>query len=125
VRDRATLYLEQLGGSAGGTAAITAPWRLPGANLEPALQAYLDGPTDTPFDLVGLKCREERFRVFTLLSAPAFCHSIAPPVLNVLELELRNAHLLYSAVRDLQACILLLCSLCSPPHMPWRLQKQV
>jgi hypothetical protein len=52
VRDRATLYLDQLGGVAGGTEAITAPWAVPGTNLEAALKAYLDGPTDAPFDLV-------------------------------------------------------------------------
>lgn len=52
MRDRATLYLEQLGGVAGGTEAITAPWAVPGTNLEAALKAYLDGPTDAPFDLV-------------------------------------------------------------------------
>jgi hypothetical protein len=54
VRDRATLYLEQLGGVAGGTEAITTPWAVPGANLEAALKAYLDGPTDAPFDLVSI-----------------------------------------------------------------------
>lgn len=48
------LYLEQLGGSAGGAEAITTPWAVPGANLEAALKAYLDGPTDAPFDLVRL-----------------------------------------------------------------------
>ena len=52
MRDRATLYLEQIGGAAGGPEAITAPWAVPGANLEAALHAYLDGPTDAPFDLV-------------------------------------------------------------------------
>ena len=52
MRDRATLHLEQLGGVAGGTEAITAPWAVPGTNLEAALKAYLDGPTDAPFDLV-------------------------------------------------------------------------
>lgn len=51
VRDRAMLYLEQLGGTAGGPEAITNPWAVPGTNLEAALKAYLEGPTDAPFDL--------------------------------------------------------------------------
>lgn len=52
VRDRAMLYLEQLGGTAGGPEAIVSPWPVPGTNLEAALKAYLEGPTDAPFDLV-------------------------------------------------------------------------
>ena len=54
MRDRATLYLAQLSeGTAGGEQAIKQPWAIPAANLESSLQAYLDGPTDQPFDLVG------------------------------------------------------------------------
>jgi len=49
VRDRATLYLKQLDGGAGGPEAISKPWPVPAANLEKSLHSYLDGPTDAPF----------------------------------------------------------------------------
>lgn len=52
MRDRATLYVEQLSGKAGGVGALVekAP-RLPLKNLEAALQIYLAGSTEVPFDL--------------------------------------------------------------------------
>lgn len=51
MRDRATLYVEQLSGSAGGVEAVVEkPERLPLRNLENALQQYLAGPMDKPFD---------------------------------------------------------------------------
>ena len=56
VRDRATLYLEQLDGEAGGPGAITANWTLSAKNLEAALQTYLEGPAEAPFDLVCKTC---------------------------------------------------------------------
>ena len=52
VRDRATLYLEQLEGRAGGFDAITVDAQLSAKNLEAALLKYLDGPLDAPFDAV-------------------------------------------------------------------------
>lgn len=55
VRDRATLYLKQLDGVAGGPDAICRPWPVPGSNLEVALHSYMDGPTDAPFLLVSPK----------------------------------------------------------------------
>eukprot|EP00210_Caulerpa_lentillifera_P007221 g6908.t1 len=52
VCDRATLYVEQLSGSAGGIEAVVQkPERLPSKNLELALQEYLNGSTDAPFDI--------------------------------------------------------------------------
>ena len=51
MRDRATLYVEQLSGKAGGVEALVQPTaRLPLKNLETALQEYLAGPTDKPFN---------------------------------------------------------------------------
>ncbi len=55
MRDRATLYLKQLDGVAGGPDAICRPWPVPGSNLEVALHSYMDGPTDAPFLLVSPK----------------------------------------------------------------------
>ena len=52
MRDRATLYLEQLEGRAGGFDAITADGRLSAKNLESSLLQYLEGPLDAPFDVV-------------------------------------------------------------------------
>ncbi len=52
VRDRATLYLEQLEGRAGGFDAITVDAHVSAKNLELALVKYLDGPLDAPFDAV-------------------------------------------------------------------------
>lgn len=52
MRDRATLYLKQLDGGAGGPEAISKPWPVPATNLEKSLHSYLDGPTDAPFLLV-------------------------------------------------------------------------
>jgi len=46
------LYVEQLSGIAGGIeAVIQKPERLPLKNLETALQQYLSGSTDAPFDI--------------------------------------------------------------------------
>ena len=66
MRDRATLYVEQLGGKAGGIEAIVEkPERLPLKNLETALQEYLAGSTDDPFDLEAVPAdfEEEDTRV--------------------------------------------------------------
>ena len=52
MRDRATLYLKQLSGGAGGAAAISRQWQLSARSLEESLQRYLEGPADAPFDLV-------------------------------------------------------------------------
>jgi hypothetical protein len=52
VRDRATLYLHQLQGEAGGPSAVVADWNIPFKNLEKALQGYLEGPCEAAFDLV-------------------------------------------------------------------------
>ena len=53
VRDRATLYLAELDGLAGGPAAITVQWNIPAKNLEKSLRAYLENGSDAPFDLVS------------------------------------------------------------------------
>jgi hypothetical protein len=53
VRDRATLYLAELDGLAGGPAAITVQWNIPAKNLERSLRAYLENGSDAPFDLVS------------------------------------------------------------------------
>lgn len=53
VRDRATLYLAELDGLAGGPAAITVQWNIPAKNLEKSLRAYLENGPDAPFDLVS------------------------------------------------------------------------
>lgn len=55
MRDRATLYLKQIAGQAGGAAAITSVGQLSAKNLEESLHRYLEGPMDAPFDLVGPK----------------------------------------------------------------------
>ncbi len=52
MRDRATLYLAELDGRAGGPDAIDVHWAIPAKNLEKSLRAYLDNGTDAPFDLV-------------------------------------------------------------------------
>lgn len=54
MRDRATLYLAQLTGNAGGTAAIENSWSIPARNLEKSLRAYLEADQLEPFDLVRL-----------------------------------------------------------------------
>lgn len=53
VRDRATLYLAELDGHAGGPQAIDVQWNIPPKNLEKSLRAYLENGTDAPFDLVS------------------------------------------------------------------------
>ena len=53
MRDRATLYLAQLGGSAGGATAITQQPDVSLVGLEKQLAEYLaNGSTDRPFDMV-------------------------------------------------------------------------
>jgi len=54
VRDRATLYLAELGGKAGGAEAVDVHWDLPARNLEKSLRAYLDNGGEAPFSLVRL-----------------------------------------------------------------------
>eukprot|EP00803_Ostreobium_quekettii_P000175 evm.model.scf_4418.1 EVM.evm.TU.scf_4418.1 scf_4418:1497-6935(-) len=51
VRDRATLYIEQLGGNAGGPDAVNASVEIPLKNLEESLKEYLSGSTDVEFDV--------------------------------------------------------------------------
>jgi coatomer subunit gamma len=51
VRDRCTLYLAHLEGTAGSPELIKARIGVPLANLERDLQAYLDGPMDADFDI--------------------------------------------------------------------------
>ena len=53
VRDRATLYLYQLQEAPEGPGSVNPHWRIPAKGLEAALQGYLAGETDEPFDLVG------------------------------------------------------------------------
>jgi hypothetical protein len=54
VRDRATLHLTQLAGSAGGPDAITPSLELNLAAMEGALNAYLSADdTQQPFDVVS------------------------------------------------------------------------
>lgn len=53
MRDRATLYLAELDGHAGGPDAIDVKWTIPAKNLEKSLRQYLDNGTDTPFNLVS------------------------------------------------------------------------
>ena len=45
VRDRATLYLAELDGHAGGPQAIDVQWNIPPKNLEKSLRAYLENGT--------------------------------------------------------------------------------
>lgn len=52
VRDRATLYLKQLEGLAGGPESVRNHLHLPLRNLEATLKAYVSNPSDDPFDLV-------------------------------------------------------------------------
>lgn len=54
VRDRATISIEQLTGNAGGPAELAPKAGLPLKNLETALEEYLKGSMDAPFDLVGM-----------------------------------------------------------------------
>jgi hypothetical protein len=54
VRDRATLYLAELDGLAGGPEAIDVHWTIPAKNLEKSLREYLENGTDAPFDLVSI-----------------------------------------------------------------------
>mmetsp|Transcript_4485 Transcript_4485/g.7532 ORF Transcript_4485/g.7532 Transcript_4485/m.7532 type:complete len:900 (-) Transcript_4485:576-3275(-) len=63
VRDRATLYLTQLDGLAGGTQAITAQPDVSLAGLEKGLQEYLAaGATDRPFDVSTVPKRSTEAR---------------------------------------------------------------
>lgn len=52
VRDRATLYLSQLTGSA--EEAVQPQWDVPAKNLEASLRAYLQNGATQAFDLVRL-----------------------------------------------------------------------
>ncbi len=52
MRDRATLYLAELDGLAGGPEAINVQWTIPAKNLEKSLREYLDNGTNAPFQLV-------------------------------------------------------------------------
>ena len=52
VRDRATLYLSQLAGSA--EEAVQPQWDVPAKNLEASLRAYLQNGATQAFDLVRL-----------------------------------------------------------------------
>lgn len=54
VRDRATLYLKQLGGQAGGEEAINVTWDIPTKNLERSLRQYLENGADRAFDLASV-----------------------------------------------------------------------
>ncbi|PNH02526.1 Coatomer subunit gamma-2 [Tetrabaena socialis] len=54
VRDRATLHLQQLEGKAGGPEAVLPRVDVNLTALEKALADYLAGPTDKPFDIVGV-----------------------------------------------------------------------
>lgn len=54
MRDRATLYLAELGGKAGGVEAVDVQWDLPARNLDKSLRSYLDNGGDAPFSLVRL-----------------------------------------------------------------------
>ena len=58
VRDRATLYLAELDGKAGGLEAVDVQWDIPARNLEKSLRAYLDNGAEAPFDLVRPGPRE-------------------------------------------------------------------
>eukprot|EP00798_Chlamydomonas_sp_ICE-L_P030905 gene30905-35958_t len=51
VRDRATLLLKQLGGSAGGAGAVAPTLDIALSNMERMLSDYVAGPTDRPFDI--------------------------------------------------------------------------
>ena len=52
MRDRATLYLAELGGKAGGVEAVDVQWDVPVRNLEKSLRTYLDNGGEAPFSLV-------------------------------------------------------------------------
>eukprot|EP00951_Prasinocladus_malaysianus_P004619 scaffold32534_cov33-Prasinocladus_malaysianus.AAC.2 len=51
VRDRATLYMRQLQGGAGGVGKVRPHMRLPLKNLENCLKSYAANPSSTAFDL--------------------------------------------------------------------------
>lgn len=53
VRDRATLYLSQLTGHAGGEEAVQQQWDVPAKNLEASLRSYLQNGAQQAFDLVS------------------------------------------------------------------------
>ncbi|KAK9837106.1 hypothetical protein WJX81_003075 [Elliptochloris bilobata] len=54
VRDRATLYLAELGGKAGGVEAVDVQWDLPARNLEKSLRSYLENGGEGPFSLAAV-----------------------------------------------------------------------
>ena len=54
VRDRATLYLSQLTGHAGGEQAVQQHWDVPAKNLEASLRSYLQNGAQQAFDLVSI-----------------------------------------------------------------------
>lgn len=53
VRDRATMYLAQLAGQAGGPQHMGAQLDVSLIGLEKQLNEYVGGATDRPFDMVG------------------------------------------------------------------------
>jgi len=54
VRDRATLYLTQLEGRAGGPGKVKNLMKLPVKNIEATLKNYMSNPSSEPFDLASV-----------------------------------------------------------------------
>ncbi|KAK9828743.1 hypothetical protein WJX72_001875 [[Myrmecia] bisecta] len=77
VRDRATLYLQQLEGQAGGLDAVDVKWNIPAKNLEQGLKKYMENGFQKPFDLasvpvaVAASPAKERKAPGRTLAAPA------------------------------------------------------
>ena len=74
MRDRATLYLKQLGGQAGGEGAINVTWDIPTKNLERSLRQYLENGADRAFDLVR-QCAQAASKLRGSLTMLPACNS--------------------------------------------------
>lgn len=104
VRDRATLYLKQLTGQAGGPEAIRNAWPVPGANLENSLQSYLEGPTDAPFSLESVpKAVVQTPKAASTGSAPFGGASSAAPTAAAAAAAAKEAVAALQAVPELAA----------------------
>lgn len=80
VRDRATLYLKQLHGAAGGLEGVMPKFDLSVTGFEKQLREYLEGPTELPFDLsVVPKAAEEAAKAPVKPGASGAVASISAP----------------------------------------------
>ena len=112
VRDRATLYLSQLGrgggGGGGSQEALQPQWDVPSKNLEASLRAYLQNGNQQAFDLVRpLLCAVSVTLKTACLLFCELCYSCSLPGVQCWErssaLKLRSTSILQTGSADLYA----------------------